>query len=52
MGKWEKEKKRKGKWVIALGFGLCQKIEVESGPSWARIGPGLKGMGLGRRKWA
>ena len=47
-----KEKKRKGKWVVALGFSLGQKMEVGSGPRWVRIGPGLKEMGLGRRKWA
>ena len=28
MGKWGKEKERKGKWVAALGFGLGQKMEV------------------------
>ena len=27
-----KEKKRKGKWVAALGFSLGQKMEVGSGP--------------------
>ena len=37
MGKCEKEKKRKGKkkkgkWVAALGFSLGQKMEVGSGP--------------------
>ena len=37
MGKWGKEKKRKGKerkgkWVLELGFDLGQKIEVGSGP--------------------
>ena len=57
MGKWGKEKKRKGKerkekWVVALGFSLGQKMEVGSGPRWVRIGLGLKEMGLGRRKWA
>ena len=34
-------------WAIALGFGLGQHIEVESGPIWAEIGPRLKEMGLG-----
>ena len=35
MGKWGKEKKRKGKkrkWVAALGFGLATKMEVRDGP--------------------
>ena len=32
MGKWVEKKKRKGKWVAALGFGLGQKIKVGSGP--------------------
>ena len=39
-------------WVVALGFSLGQQMEVGNGPNWARMGPGLKGMGLGRRKWA
>ena len=33
-------------WAIALGLGLGQQMEVESGPSWAKIGPRLKEMGL------
>ena len=51
-GKKRKGKERKMGWVVSLGFGLGQQMEVGSGPSWARIGLGLKGIGLGRRKWA
>ena len=40
--KQKKEKER----AIALGLGLGQQMEVESGPSWAGIGPRLKEMGL------
>ena len=29
-----------------MGFGLGQQMEVESGPSWAEIGPRLKKMRL------
>ena len=47
IGELEKKEKKERKWAIALGFGLGQKIEAESGPSWARIGPRLKEMGLG-----
>ena len=40
MGKWEKEKERKGKerngkWVAALGFGLGHK---NGGGKWAMMG--------------
>ena len=34
-------------WAIILGLSLGQQMEVESGPSWAGIGPRLKEMGLG-----
>ena len=47
IGELEKKEKKERKWAIALSFDLGQKIEVESGPSWARIGPRLKEMGLG-----
>ena len=50
--KKRKEKERKMGWAVALGFGLGQQIEVGNGPSWAGMGPVLKGMVLGRRKWA
>ena len=40
------EKKEK-EWVIVLGFGLGQQMEVENGPSRVEIGPRLKEMGLG-----
>ena len=43
---WKQEKKEKDR-TIVLGLGLGQQMEVESGPSWARIGPMLKEMGLG-----
>ena len=45
-GGWRKEKKE-GENAISLGLGLSQQIKVKSGPSWARIGPRLKEMGLG-----
>ena len=44
--KWVGDKKKR-EWAIALGFGLGQKMEEESGPSWAGIRPRLKEMGLG-----
>ena len=47
IGESEKKEKKERKWAIALGFGLDQKMEVESWPSWAKIGPRLKEMGLG-----
>ena len=40
------DQKRKKGWAIALGLGLGQKMEVESGPIWAEIRPRLKEMGL------
>ena len=42
----KKEKKERER-AIALGLGLGQQMRVESGPSWAGIGPRLKEMGLG-----
>ena len=47
VGKWTTAEKKEKEWAIALGFGLGQQIQVESGPSQARIGPRLKDMGLG-----
>ena len=44
--KTKKEKKERGR-VIVLSLGSGQQMEVESGPSWAGIGPRLKEMGLG-----
>ena len=41
-----KEKKERERGIV-LGLGLGQQMKVESGPSWARIGPRLKEMGLG-----
>ena len=35
MGKWGKEKKRKGKWVAVLGFNLGHK---NGGGKWAMMG--------------
>ena len=54
VGELEKKKRKRENgplpwalvWAIALGLGLDQQMEVESGPSWARIGPRLKEMGL------
>ena len=40
-----KEKKEKER-AIALGLGLGQQMGVESGTSWAKIGPRLKEIGL------
>ena len=47
IGELENKEKKERKWASALGFGLGQKMEVESGTSWARIGPRLNEMGLG-----
>ena len=41
----EKRKRKKEKRLLGLGLG--QQIGVKSGPSWARIGPKQKEMGLG-----
>ena len=46
IGESEKKEKKERNWAIALGFGLDQKMEVESWPSWAKIRPRLKEMGL------
>ena len=39
-------------WAVVFGFSLGQQMEVGNGPSWAGMGPRLKGMVLGKRKWA
>ena len=53
MGEWTaasgletRTENKEKEWAIALGFGLGQQMEVESGPSWAGIEPKLKEMGL------
>ena len=51
VGELEKKKRKRENgplpWAITLGLSLGQKMKVENGPIWARIGPRLKEMGLG-----